>query len=202
MNFTSHKEQKMFVSSDDDAYKSNIYAHLQEKDTDELLDIWEENDRTEWTDEAFDAIRTILLQRIGQVPEQDAPRDEYDDQLDEEEAAHGDFPNEKKLIWTAELARNLSWINLGVAILYALYRLINGITYPQPVAGLVSLGFMQGLGILFESADGLIFAGVIFVLLQAVAEIIYLIMDIRVLIEPEETESTGLSDSHDLIGNG
>ena len=113
----------------------------------------------------------------------------------------GDFPNERKLIWTAELARNLSWINLGVAILYALYRLINGITYQQPVAGLVSLGFMQGLGILFDAVDGLIFAGVIFVLLQAVAEIIYLIMDIRVLIKPEKTETTGSSDSRDQIGN-
>jgi hypothetical protein len=183
-------------------YKSHIIDHLREKDTEELLEIWEENNRAEWTEEAFDAIWSILYDRLGEVPEQGEPRGEYDDQLDQEDEAQGDYPTERKLIWIAELARNVSWINVGVAVVYALYNLFNGFTHPQPIAGLVSLGFTQGLGILLNIADSLVFAGVIFVLLQAVAEIIYLIMDIRVLVEPDETEPAELTDSGNLAGNG
>jgi hypothetical protein len=192
----------MTLQSEDDAYQSQIYANMQEKDTDELLEIWEENDRSEWTDEAFQAVRSILLQRLGRVPEQGEPRDEYDALLDEADESQADYPTERKLIWIAELARNVSWLNVGVAVVYALYRLMDGFSNLQPVAGLVRLGFMQGLGILLTVADGLVFAGVIFVLLQAVAEIIYLIMDIRELVEPEDAEPSGLSDASDPARNG
>jgi len=192
----------MTEDSENDEYRSHIYANLQQKTTQELLAIWEKNDRAEWTEAAFDAIWSILSDRLGEVPEQGEPRDEYDDQLDEEEQAQGDFPTERKLVWIAELARNVSWVNVGVAVIYALYRLYYGFTNPQPVAGLINLDFMQGLGILLPVADGLVFAGVIFVLLQAVAEIIYLIMDIRELVEPEETEPTGLPEDGDPAGNG
>jgi hypothetical protein len=40
------------------------------KETDELLEIWSENDRLEWSDEAFDIIHGILLERLGDVPPQ------------------------------------------------------------------------------------------------------------------------------------
>jgi hypothetical protein len=202
----STQERYMTEEYDNDEYQSKIYAHLKEKDTDELLKIWKENNRSEWTEEAFDAIWSILSDRLGEVPEQGEPRDEYDDQVDEQEAeeqaAEGGYPTERKLIWIAELARNVSWVNVGVAVVYALYRLFAGFSNPQPIGGEVSLGLMQSFGILFPIVDSLVFAAVIFVLLQAVAEIIYLIMDIRELVEPEETEPAGLSDPDAPARNG
>ena len=38
--------------------------------TDELVSIWVKNDRSEWTSEAFDIIRDILVGRIGTIPPQ------------------------------------------------------------------------------------------------------------------------------------
>jgi len=44
------------------------------KETDELLEIWSKNDRTEWSNDAFEAIHSILFERLGNVPPQEAPR--------------------------------------------------------------------------------------------------------------------------------
>jgi hypothetical protein len=185
----------MTEQSENDAYQSHIYAHLQEKDTEELLAIWEENDRAEWTDEAFDAIRAILLERLGQLPEQGAPRDEYDDLLDEEDELRAEYPTERKLIRIAEMAGKLAWIYLGVTIFYSLYRLIDRF-FLQPPSGFgVSIGFYDVLQFCLGEADRLLIAGVFFVLLQAVTEGIYLLMDIRVLVEPEESEDASELDN-------
>jgi tetratricopeptide (TPR) repeat protein len=50
--------------------RQQIYSRMQEKDTEELLDIWNRNDREEWSDDAFEIIHNILLERLGSVPEQ------------------------------------------------------------------------------------------------------------------------------------
>jgi hypothetical protein len=50
---------------------------LNTKDSDELLDIWQENDRVEWSDTAFDVIKEILIERLGEVPPQNEPIFEY-----------------------------------------------------------------------------------------------------------------------------
>jgi len=47
-----------------------VYARLNERETDELLKIWEENDRNMWTETAFQAIYKILQERLGSVPTQ------------------------------------------------------------------------------------------------------------------------------------
>jgi hypothetical protein len=49
----------------------SVYQSMKLKETDELLELWSENDRTEWSDDAFEAIHSILLQRLGNVPPQE-----------------------------------------------------------------------------------------------------------------------------------
>jgi hypothetical protein len=49
---------------------TQLYLSLQERDANDLLSIWEKNDREEWTDDAFEAIRQILLERMGSLPAQ------------------------------------------------------------------------------------------------------------------------------------
>jgi hypothetical protein len=57
-----------------------VYNSLNMKETDELIDIWQTNDRVEWSDLAFDAIREILRKRINELPPQDQPIFKYDDE--------------------------------------------------------------------------------------------------------------------------
>jgi hypothetical protein len=48
----------------------SIYINLQSMNNDELLAIWDKNDRLEWTDETFLLIHEILIERLGSVPDQ------------------------------------------------------------------------------------------------------------------------------------
>lgn len=58
--------------------RKQIYNNFNLKETDELLEIWEKNDRVEWSEDAFSAIQEILQERIGQLPTQDDPVLEYE----------------------------------------------------------------------------------------------------------------------------
>ena len=47
-----------------------IYARMQLRDTQELLTLWKENNRALWSDQAFEAMKTILTERGAAVPSQ------------------------------------------------------------------------------------------------------------------------------------
>lgn len=76
-----------------DDFRKQIYNNLNLKETDELIEIWKKNDRVEWSELAFDVLRGILQQRLGELPSQDEPVFEhggaqgeisfYDDSFDE-----------------------------------------------------------------------------------------------------------------------
>lgn len=70
-----------------DDLRDQIYNNMKMKDTDELLDIWQTNNRFEWTDMAFDVIRQILQKRIGELPEQNEPvyEEETEDDTDDDD---------------------------------------------------------------------------------------------------------------------
>ena len=59
----------MIEDQDSDLLQS-IHHNMQSKSSNELLAIWNRNDRNEWSDEAFSIIHGILLERLGSVPEQ------------------------------------------------------------------------------------------------------------------------------------
>ena len=58
------------MTNQESTLSKSIYQNMQLKDSDELLKIWVKNDRLEWSDEAFSIIHDILLERLGNVPEQ------------------------------------------------------------------------------------------------------------------------------------
>jgi len=60
-------------SEPSDSLYDQIYKKLQEKETEELLEIWQENNRDEWSDNAFAAIYEILLERLGSEPPSQQP---------------------------------------------------------------------------------------------------------------------------------
>ena len=52
----------------DKARREQIYKNLSQKSTQELLDIWQEQDLEGWEKGAFEIIRQILLERLGELP--------------------------------------------------------------------------------------------------------------------------------------
>jgi tetratricopeptide (TPR) repeat protein len=63
--------------------RQQTYESMDEMDTQELIEIWQEADHEEWTELAFDVIQQILLERIGKVPAQDPVELDPDDQQPE-----------------------------------------------------------------------------------------------------------------------
>jgi hypothetical protein len=52
----------------DNNLRKQIYGNMSLIETDELVKIWQENDQKEWTDLAFNVIREILINRLGELP--------------------------------------------------------------------------------------------------------------------------------------
>ena len=59
------------MDNQDSELSKSIRANMQLKDTRELLAIWTENDRSEWSELAVAVVHDILLKRLGSVPPQD-----------------------------------------------------------------------------------------------------------------------------------
>jgi hypothetical protein len=47
-----------------------VKTQMEKKNTDELLEIWTKNDREQWSDDAFEAVRQVLVNRGLAVPPQ------------------------------------------------------------------------------------------------------------------------------------
>jgi hypothetical protein len=60
----------------DNLYRQ-IFNNLNLKETEELVDIWITNDRFEWSDLAFEAVKAILAERLETVPPQNEPLFEH-----------------------------------------------------------------------------------------------------------------------------
>ena len=74
-----------------DSLRNQTYRNLNNRETDELLDIWQKNDRVEWTDTAFDVMKDILMERLGEVPAQGEPIYEYAGGEDDESYGFCEF---------------------------------------------------------------------------------------------------------------
>jgi hypothetical protein len=60
-------------------FRKQVYNNLNLKETDELVEIWQKNDRVEWSDDTFNIIQEILRERLGKLPSQNEPILEYTD---------------------------------------------------------------------------------------------------------------------------
>ncbi len=158
----------------DQELKDQIRSKMQEKDTQELIAIWKKNDRTEWHEETFDVIREVLMERTGELPAQglDADADtpsaaEHDE--DERDVSY----NYDRLTAAAHWASNLSWLFLGVGVVMSgselLYVFLNRASF-NAVTIIASLALWCMAALL---------ATFFFVLLQIIAEGVWLLIDIE-----------------------
>lgn len=56
-----------------DDFRRHLQDQFEQKDTVELLAIWQENDRVEWSSQTFEVVEEILKTRLGELPPQNEP---------------------------------------------------------------------------------------------------------------------------------
>lgn len=107
-------------------YRETVYNTLKERDTEELLDIWQKNDRYEWSDVAFDAIKQILLQRLGEIPEQGEPiYDQEELKTRGEEKSEQEEENEPVFYKPRDVLALELWLNRAAIAMVVIAILIN-----------------------------------------------------------------------------
>jgi hypothetical protein len=160
-----------------DSEKQQILEQMQKKDTDELVQIWKAHDRTEWTETAFEIIRDILLERLGELPQQNDGNDQTESADEEVDTYH----NPDHLLRIAVWGRALSQLFLILGILLIIgnigYILIT-VSSASSSSASASAWFVTVylFVLLFVPAIVSLF---FFVLLRAMAEGICLLMDIE-----------------------
>lgn len=70
--------------------RKQIYSNFNLKETDELVEIWQKNERVEWSEDTFNVIQEILQERLGELPPQNEPVLEYEDTDGENEEDEAD----------------------------------------------------------------------------------------------------------------
>jgi hypothetical protein len=118
-----------------DELHQQIYNELNLRETEDLLEIWHINDHEEWSETAFEVIKEILSERLGEVPSQEILDDEQEEEenfendgLDEWEAKLLDDENQPELYDTREVLRikdNINRVALAAVIVYILLGLLN-----------------------------------------------------------------------------
>lgn len=119
--------------------RQQMYGNLNLKETDELLDIWQTNNRGEWSDDAFEVVESILKERGVEIPQQDEPVYEAkietpaeetpdEDEFEEWEAKLLDNDNQPDFYDTLEvlsLKDNIDKVAKAIIIIYILLGLLN-----------------------------------------------------------------------------
>ncbi len=117
--------------------REQIYKNLSTKDTDELLDIWQTNDRTEWSDLAFEVVEKLLKERNAEFPSQNEPVFEpmeteeelHEDELEDWESKLLDAEDQPVLYDVVEVLilrdniNKLANIAVGVYVLIGLFNI-------------------------------------------------------------------------------
>lgn len=85
--------------------RTQIYNNLESKDTDELLEIWQNGDAQEWSEAAFEVVEEILRKRLGSLPPRSANARVA--QLLEKAEKHLDNTELRKALSECELALQL-----------------------------------------------------------------------------------------------
>jgi hypothetical protein len=131
--------------------RKQIRGRMNLKETDELLSIWQTNNRVEWSDEAFEEIRKILKERGENIPEQNEPIYEIQD-IDDETLNKGleewevkllDDENQPEFYNTADVIFLGKNIDLTVKAMIFVYLASSLLAIPYFVS--LVKGFFPGL---------------------------------------------------------
>jgi hypothetical protein len=129
--------------------RKQIHSSLSQKETEELVEIWETNDRVEWTDEAFDVIREILAERNVKIPAQNEQVLEHVTDNSEDEGTDDIIPGEftdpenapvfykpREVLWLETWLNRAVVASIGIMIAAGLLEL--------PRAQMITLSYFRG----------------------------------------------------------
>lgn len=166
-----------------EALRKQIYNNLNLKNTDELIEIWRANDRVEWTEDAFDVVRIILMERLGEVPAQAEPVLEHVVAKPEEEDDDGEpvFYKPREVLWLEKwLTRAAVVAVVATAITYLLQ--VNGVhrTILMYFRGNMSYDFVAWLIAIFFYIFAVALEGVLYYFsLKALGTILKILMEME-----------------------
>ena len=153
--------------AENDALNQQIYHRMNQKETVELLDIWQKNNRAEWSEETFVVIHAILLQRLERVPEQTLTSIDDAVETEPDEA----FRAPQTLTRIATWADTLAWPILVLSLLlFALRLVIEFGQLVQGTSGFSGQSFVPSILLSFFGAlYSLLLGAFYFVVLQAIS---------------------------------
>jgi hypothetical protein len=129
--------------------RKQIHSNLNLIETDELLSIWQANNRAFWSDETFEVSQNILEERGVKIPEQGEPiyessREEIleNDGLEEWEAKALDDENQPEFYDTLEVITLKDNINKTAKAIIVVYILVNILSF-QGYTSLVASYFFK-----------------------------------------------------------
>jgi hypothetical protein len=71
-----------------------IFLKIREKSTEELISIWAENNRKKWSQEEFNAIQSVLSERLGNLPPQKTVQESKNIPIKAERISNNGSPRE------------------------------------------------------------------------------------------------------------
>jgi hypothetical protein len=95
------------------------------------------------------------------------------------------FPTDRKLIWIADLSSRLSWLFLVIKIFYTMLIAAQYFFIQVPPSDWASIDVVDAVITVSYYLENILYAGFIFLVLQAITEGIYLLMDIREMLPPD-----------------
>ena len=123
-----------------DDFRRQLQDRFEQKDTAELLALWQQNDRVKWSSQTFEVIEKILRARLGEVPPQNEPilesTAESEDQKEVVNPASPLYPylaseNAPVLYKPRDVLRLERWLN-RLAWVFAGFRLLYGLVSTFP----------------------------------------------------------------------
>ena len=153
----------------DNPLRKPIHENFSQKETDEIIQIWQENNRHEWSDLTFEVIQQILQERGVEIPPQNDPQFELEPEQDAEEVESEKqlppdnqpvFYKPQQLIFFADAASVAAWVTLATYIVIGLWYffsnwdnfsdariLVGGIMsfFSRIVTGVISFILLKGV---------------------------------------------------------
>lgn len=182
--------------------RAEIRNRMNLKETDELLEIWQNNHRFEWSDDAFDVIKEVLKERGVKVPEQNTPvYDERlvveektvdeeisdEDDLEEWEAKALDDEDQPDFYDTLEvitLKDNINKVAKAVIIVYVLQSITTFQWFSQLVASYFPdrqafMPLIYLISFVFVALGAAISVAIVYFPLKALAHILRILMEME-----------------------
>lgn len=158
-----------------------IRETMQEKDTDELITIWRTRAHPEWTNEAYQVVESILIERLGGLPEpvetnEIEEGDTYHDPAEVEE-----ITNRASTLST--LARVFAYLFVAAAVLVFFISILGSSSITRGILlNLIGTGAII-LSVLFLALA----CGVFSIALKTFEEGLYLLRDIEEHTRPKSS---------------